>query len=246
MSDGGGMYLEVMPNGSKYWRLKYRVNVGDKRVERRLALGVYPEVSIKEARNAAAKARAQVREGIDPLDAKKQTKLSQHIAASNSFEAVALEWLEKNKIHWVDSYTVNVSRYINNYLVPYIGKRPIKEITAPELLAVLRKKESQGYYETAHRMKQVCGKIFRYAVSTGRAERDPSRDLDGALAKPKEKHLAALTEPDDVKKLLIAIDNFHGTKTVETALKLAPLVFVRPGELRHMEWSEVDLKNKLW
>ncbi|WP_156493475.1 site-specific integrase, partial [Oleiphilus sp. HI0125] len=136
--------------------------------------------------------------------------------------------------------------YIDNYMTPYIGKRPIKEITAPELLAVLRRKESQGYIETANRMKQIAGQIFRYGIATGRAERDPSRDLVGALAKPKEKHLASITKPSEVKVLLNAIDSFQGSKVVEVALKLSPLLFVRPTELRHMEWDELDLDDGLW
>ena len=242
LSDGQSLYIEIMPNGGKYWRLRYRFAGKQKRI----ALGVYPEVSIKAAREAATNARAQLRDGTDPLDAKKQTKLKQHLAAGNSFGAVAKEWLDKNKIHWVDSYTSRVVRYIDDYLNPYIGSRPITEITAPELLSVLRKKESEGFHETAHRVKQVAGKIFRYAIATGRAERDPSRDLDGALTKPKEKHLAAITDPKEVKQLLIAIDNYQGSKTVQVALRLSPLVFVRPGELRHMEWQEVNLEEKLW
>ncbi|MCH2160105.1 MAG: integrase arm-type DNA-binding domain-containing protein [Oleiphilaceae bacterium] len=242
ISDGQSLYIEIMPNGGKYWRLRYRFAGKQKRI----AFGVYPEVSIKEAREKATAARQQLRDGQDPADLKRQKKLQTHVNAASSFEVIAGEWLEKAKLHWSEGHTVRVERFVNKYLKPDLGKRPISEITPQELLAVLRKKESEGRHDTAHRVKQTAGQIFRYAVATGRAERDPSRDLDGALTKPKEKHLAAVTTPAEAKKLLIAIDAFEGSKVVEVALKLSPLLFVRPGELRHMEWQEIDLEEKLW
>ena len=242
LSDGRSLYIEIMPNGSKYWRLRYRF--GDK--QKRIALGVYPEITIKKARELASEARSNLRNGDDPADLKRQQKILKHIKTENTFEAVAKEWFEKQKDHWSEGHTIRVKRFVDNYLSKDLGKRPIADITPQELLAVLRKKESEGRHDTAQRVKQTAGQIFRYAVSIGKAERDPSHDLLGALTKPKEKHFAAITNPKEVKKLLIAIDNYEGTKVVEVALKISPLLLCRPGELRHMEWSEIDFKDKLW
>ena len=242
LSDGQSLYIEIMPNGGKYWRLRYRFAGKQKRI----AFGVYPEVGIKEAREKASKARQLLRDGLDPSDVKRERKLQSHISAESSFSIVAKEWFDKEKLHWSEGHTIRVDRFVQKYLNPDLGKRPISEISPQELLAVLRKKESEGRHNTAHRVKQTAGQIFRYAVATGRAPRDPSRDLDGALTKPVEKHFAAITDPAGVKKLLIAMDGFDGTKVVEVALKLSPLVFVRPKELRHMAWSEVDLEKRLW
>ena len=242
LSDGQSLYIEIMPNGAKYWRLRYRFAGKQKRI----AFGVYPEVSIKEARDKASKARQLLRDGLDPSDVKRERKLQSHISAESSFSIVAKEWFDKEKLHWSEGHTVRVERFVNKYLNPDLGKRPISEISPQELLAVLRKKESEGRHDTANRVKQTAGQIFRYAVATGKAPRDPSRDLDGALTKPVEKHFAAITDPAGVKKLLIAMDGFDGTKVVEVALKLSPLVFVRPKQLRHMEWDELDFDEKLW
>lgn len=242
LSDGQSLYIEIMPNGGKYWRLRYRY--ADK--QKRLALGVYPEITIKKARELACDARALLRDGVDPADQRRHQRLQQHLNASNSFESIAAEWIEKQKPHWSDGHTVRVERFLNKYLNPDLGKRPIGEITPTELLSVLRKKESEGRHNTAHRVKQTAGQIFRYAVATGKAERDPSHDLLGALAKPVETHFAAITTPQEVRKLMIAIDGYAGTKVVEIALKLSPLLLCRPGELRHMEWQELDFNEKIW
>ena len=220
LSDGRSLYIEIMPNGSKYWRLRYRF--GDK--QKRIALGVYPEITIKKARELASEARSNLRNGDDPADLKRQQKILKHIKTENTFEAVAKEWFEKQKDHWSEGHTIRVKRFVDNYLSKDLGKRPIADITPQELLAVLRKKESEGRHDTAQRVKQTAGQIFRYAVSIGKAERDPSHDLLGALTKPKEKHFAAITNPKEVKKLLIAIDNYEGTKVVEVALKISPLL----------------------
>jgi len=248
--DGEGLYIEITPNGSKYWRLKYRF--GGK--EKRISLGVYygstaknpKHISLKEARRLRYDLRESLHRGEDPAEIKRQEKLTKELGLNNSFELVAREWFKKEKSSWSDGHTVRVERFLDKYLVPSLGKRPIAEITPPELLQTLRKKENEGKHETAHRVKQTAGQIFRYAVATGRAERDPSQDLRGALTKPQEKHFASITNPKEVGKLLRAIDAYEGSKIVEIALKLSPLLFCRPGELRHMEWEEIDWQQSRW
>lgn len=242
LSDEKGMYLEVTPKGRKYWRLKYRY--GGK--EKRLALGVYPEVTLKEARNKRDDARKQLDNDIDPSAAKQATKAAQKVSGENSFEAVALEWFKTKMGDKSKSHQDRTLRALQKDLFPSVGRQPINDITAPQLLAALRKIESRGAIETAKRAKQTAGQIFRFAVATGRAERDPSADLAGALKTTKTKHLAAITEPQEVGRLLVAIDGFQGTATVQAALKLSPLLFCRPGELRHMEWEEINWGTKQW
>lgn len=240
--DGRGLYLEVMPTGAKYWRFKYRF--GGK--EKRLALGVYPETSLKEARDQTSEARRNLKQGSDPADLRRQAKLAQQLTSENSFEKVAAEWYAKERPRWSESHRTRVAWLLEKSLNPWIGSRPIGEITPPELLAALRRRESQGKLETAKRAKQVAGQVFRYAVATGRAERDPSGDLRGALATPRKKHYAAITEPKAVGQLLSAIDTFQGTPTVQAALKLSPILFCRPGELRTMEWVEINWEESRW
>jgi integrase len=238
--DSGGLYLEVSVAGGKYWRWKYRF--GGK--EKRLAFGVYPDVSLKAARGKRDDAREQLAAGIDPGEARKAKKIAQ--AGAESFEAVAREWHAKFSPGWVASHGDRILRRLEKDLFPWLGKRPIAEIKAPELLAVLRRIESRGAQETAHRAMQNCGQIFRYAVATGRAERDPIGDLLGALPPPKEKHHASIIEPKRVAELLRAIDSYQGFFATKCALRLAPLVFVRPGELRKAQWLEVDLEKAEW
>lgn len=240
--DGGGLYLEVNPAGGRYWRLKYRFA----NRERRLAIGVYPAVTLKAAREKAQKARQQIADGIDPSEAKRQEKIARAVGTAASFRAIAEEWFDKEKPHWSESHKERLTWIFKSALFPYIGHRPIAEINPPELLAALRRTESKGAIETANRAKQVAGQVFRYAVATGRAERDPTPDLKGALATPKVKHHPTLTDPKDVANLLRAIDGFSGTPTVTAALKLSPLLFVRPGELRHMEWAEINWAESRW
>ena len=239
---GKGMYLEVTPKGGKYWRYKFRF--GGK--EKRLALGVYPDVSLKKAGRRHDEARKLLDDGIDPSEVKRAQKLAQADLASNSFEVVAREWYAKQKPKWAETYSTRVLRALERNLFPYLGNRPIASITAPDLLAALRKVEHRGAVEIAHRIKQTAGQIFRYGVATGRAERDPSGDLKGALANPKETHLASITDPRKVGPLLLAFDDYVGTPTVKAALRLAPLLFVRPGELRHAEWREMELEATEW
>ena len=240
LTDEKGLYLEVHPAGGMYWRLKYRF-AGK---EKRLAFGVYPEVTLKEAREKRSDARKLLTNGVDPGEAKRAQKLRQKTLADDSFKKIALEWYEKELPHWTASYGERVKRLIETDLA-ILATRPIAEINAPELLAALRRIEGRGAIDTAHGVKQKAGQIFRYAIATGRAERDPSRDLDGALARPVKKHLPAITDPDKVAILLNILDGYEGTPVVRAALKIAPMVFVRPGELRQMEWGELYIRHPI-
>jgi integrase len=243
LTDGAGLYLFVHPHGGKYWRYDYRF--ADKR--KTLALGVYPDVSLAEARSYHQSAREQLSSGIDPSEIKRVQKLTQHLASTDSFEAVAREWFNQMMSEKSDSYRVRTLRILEKDLFPSLSNRPVSQIKAPELLAVLRKIEERGSVDIAHRAKQCSGLIFRYAVATGRAESDPSRDLTGALIpKRRTRHHASITDPKLIGKLLRAIDTFEGTLVVKTALKLSPMLFQRPGEIRHMEWSEINWQESRW
>ncbi len=242
VGEAKGMYLEVMPNGSKYWRLKYRVNGKEKR----LALGVYPEVSLSLARERRDEARKLLAQDIDPGEHKKATKAAKADRAANSFEVVAREWFSKYSPTWTPGHADRIIQRLERDLFPWIGSRPIADITAPELLATLRRIEARGALETAHRALQNSGQVFRYAIATGRAQRDPSPDLKGALPPVKQTHLAAITEPAQVGALLRAFDDYRGHFVTRCALRFAPLVFVRPGELRNAEWAEIDLEKAEW
>ncbi|OUR63489.1 integrase [Methylophaga sp. 42_25_T18] len=240
ITDEKGLYIEVTPKGGKRWRFKYRF--GGK--EKLLSLGIYPEITLKEARNRRNTHRRQVAEGIDPSDLRKAEK--QSLGAKNSFEAVAREWHNKFSANWSESHSTRTLTRLEQNVFPLLGTKNIKDITAPELLSVLRRVESRGALETAHRVNQICGQVFRYAISTGRAERDSAADLKGALPPTKVKHHPSITEPVKIGALMRAIQDFTGTIITATALKLSPLVFVRPGELRQAEWSEIDLDNAEW
>jgi Arm DNA-binding domain len=233
--DEKGLFLLVKANGAKYWRMKYRSSGKEKL----LALGVFPEVTLAQARKACEEARSLLHGGEDPAETKKAQKSAKLNAAANSLEVVALEWFEKRGVKSLNSDT-RIIRMIERDLFPLMGRRPISEITAPELLGVLRKIEARGAIDTAHRAKRCASQIFRYAIATGRITSDPSAGLKGALATPTKNHLAAITDHREVGKLLVAIDGYRGTPTVMAALKLSPLVFCRPGELRHLEWSEIN------
>jgi integrase len=242
LSDSRGMYLEISPSGGKWWRFKYRI--GGK--EKRISLGVYPDVGLAEARDKREQARKLVAAGIDPTEHRKAAEAALEENTENTFEAIAREWFGMFSKQWVPGHADKIIRRLELNVFPWIGTRPIKAITAPELLAVMRRMESRGANETAHRALQVCGRVFRFAVATGRAERDPSRDLSGALAPTKEKHLASITDPQEVGALLRAIDAYDGSWITRCALRLAPLVFVRPGELRAAQWSEFDFEKSEW
>lgn len=238
--DERGMYLEISPSGGKWWRLKYRF--GGK--EKRLSLGVYPDVSLAKARERREGARAVLADGIDPSEQRRQQQDKD--AGVDSFETVAREWFAKQEPNWRKSHSSKIIRRLERDLFPWLGKRPVGAITPPELLKVLRRIEARGALETAHRALQNSGQVFRYAVATGQAERDPAADLRGALAPWKPKHYPSITDPDQVGALLRAIDGYTGSFIVRCALQLAPLVFVRPGELRQAEWSEFDLAGATW
>lgn len=240
--DADGLYLEVSPSGGKLWRFKYRF--GGK--EKRLALGIYPTVSLKDARERRDNARRLLSNGIDPSIEKKVQKAATVTRHANSFEAVAREWYAKHSPNWAASHSSKVIQRLEKDLFPWIGGRPIAEITPPELLTALRRIENRGALDTAHRAQQDCGRVFRYAVATGRAERDPSADLRGAMPPARGGHFAAIIEPAAVGELLRAIDGFRGTFIVQCALRLAPMFFVRPGELRQAEWAGFDLDKAEW
>jgi len=242
LSDGHGLYLLVNPKGAKYWRYKYRY--GGK--EKTLALGVFPEVSLKDARVAHQEARTKLDKGVDPGEERRVQKLTRNLAAADSFEAVALEWFGKVMPDKSESYRVRTRRILEKDLFPVIGQRPVGAIKPPEMLAALRRIEARGANDIAHRAKQTAGQIFRYAVVTGRAERDPSADLKGALAPRQKQHHAAITDPDEVGRLMVAIDGFTGTPVVKTAVQLSALLFQRPGEIRAMEWSEINWDQARW
>lgn len=240
LPDGKGMYLLVNATG-KYWRLDYR-HSGKRKT---LALGVYPDVTLKAARDKRDAARQQLAAGIDPSEARKAAKVAQ--AGADSFEAIAREWLAQTDAKRTANTNKTIKTRMEADLLPWLGKRPIAEIKAPELLATLRRVEARGSLIVAKRLRQVAGQIFRYAVATGRAERDPSGDLRGALKSPAtERHHAALTTPAEVGALMRELDGYQGYFVTKCALQLSPLLFVRPGELRAAEWGEIDLEVGEW
>ena len=238
--DERGLYLEVSPNGGKWWRLKYRFNGKEKR----LSLGVYPDVSLKDARERRDEARKLVANDIDPSEHRKTHKLAN--GEGNSFEAVAREWFTKNSPSWSADHADRIKRRLENDIFPWIGGKPIGNIAVPELLSVIRRIENRGALETAHRALGNCSQVFRYAVATGRAERDPTGDLRGALPPARGKNFAAVTDPNQVSKMLQVMDGYEGSLIVRCALQLAPLVFVRPGELRKAEWKDIDFEAAEW
>jgi integrase len=240
--DDRGLYLEVSPAGGKWWRHKYRFEGKEKR----LSLGVYPDVGLKEARERRDDARKLLASGVDPGAHRKAQKLARNEQGANSFEVVAQEWFAKYAAIWAVSHSERTMRRFERDVFPWIGSRPICDIHAPEILTVLRRIEARGAGETAHRALSNCGQVFRYAVATGRASRDPSADLRGALSRVKKSHFAAKTEPEAVAGILRAIDGYLGTLPVRCAMRLAPLLFVRPGELRTAKWADVDVEEKEW
>lgn len=242
LTDASGLHLLVSPNGCKGWRLRYRF--GGK--EQMLSLGTYPEIGLKDARNRRDEARKLIANGINPSAKRQQDKRQITEAATDSFESVAREWYAKYSPQWATSHGEKIIRRLERDIFPWIGSHPARSITAPELLAVLRRIESRGAVETAHRAGQNCGQVLRYAVATGRAERDPSGDLKGALPPIRQTHLASITEPEAIGQLLRSMDAYQGSMVTRCALLLAPLVFVRPGELRRAEWAEIDLDGAEW
>ena len=241
-TDGGGMYL-LVNSGGKYWRMNYRF--ADKR--KTLALGVYPAVSLAKARQRRDKARELLADGVDPSTAKQEDKQAKADAAGNTFEKVARDWLIKTKPKRAEITHLKVSTWLEKDAFPFIGNMPISTIGPRDVLdKVVRKVEARGAIDTAHRLKQLCGQVFRYAVVTGLAERDVTTDLREALVTKTTKHHAAITEPKQVGDLMRSIFAYTGHPCTVAALKLTPLVFVRPGELRTMDWAELDLDAAEW
>lgn len=240
--DGGGLFLDVQSRGGRYWRMKYRA-AGK---EKLLSFGVYPEVTLSEARRRRDEARLALREGRDPAADRKLEKQQKRLAAENTFEAIGKEWLALRKAKLAASTYLKTEWLLHDLLCPWLGKMPIDSIKAPDLLAALRKTEARGAFESAHRAKQCAGSVFRFAIATGRAQYNPAADLREALHPVVTRSRAAITEPTKVGQLLRAIDGYTGSFVTCCALRLAPLTFVRPGELRKAEWSEFDLSAKEW
>lgn len=249
VASGGGekqmyLFLKALKDGSigQYWRLDYELN-GTRNTH---ALGTYPEISLAEARDLRDEAKSLIAKGIAPSEHNKAKKTARANSAANSFEVIAREWWQSHMANMAPSHKDKVLRRFEVHLFPWLGKRPIADLTAPEILMAIKRIEKLGILETAHRALQSCGQVFRYAVQTGRARYDVTADLKGALPAPTTKHMAAFTEPNDVAELLRAIDAFKGTLTVQCALHIAPLVFVRPSELRMAKWADIDLDAGEW
>ncbi|MCA8104763.1 tyrosine-type recombinase/integrase [Burkholderia sp. AU36459] len=241
LADGQGMYLEVMPNGSKYWRLKYRIDGKEKR----MALGVYPAVTLLAARKARDEIKDQLRAGLDPSHEKRRVKAQRSLDRANSFEPIAREWHEQKRGAWSERHADRIMKLLERELFPVLGARPIAEITAPELLAVIRKIEARDAIELAHKAIQATSQIFRYAIATGRAERDPAPDLRGALKTRTVVHMKRVSEAE-LPELMQKISAYDGDFQTRLALQFMALTFVRTSELRFAEWTEIDEKKKEW
>jgi len=241
--DGAGLYLEVVPAGGRWWRLKYRF-AGK---EKLLSLGVYPEVRLADARVRCAEARKLLADGIDPSVHRRAQRTARTEKAANTFEVVAREWFEKISPGWAPSHATRVLSRLERDVFPYIGGRPIGELAPPDILRVLQRIENRNVLETAHRVRTDIGAVFRYAIVTGRADRDAAADLRGALKPTNPEHFAAVTDPNALGELLRALWGYQdGTPVVVAALKLAPMLFVRPGELRSARWADIDLDAGEW
>lgn len=242
LSDAHGLYLLVSKAGGKLWRFDYRFN----NVRRTLSIGPYPLISLSEARDARDNARKLLRSRVDPIEQKRLEQVETELRRGVTFALIADEVIAKMERERRAEATLTKTRWLIDFARPHIGARPIAEITAPEVLAVLRKVEERGRYETARRLRSVIGSVFRYAIATGRATADPTYALRGALTSPQVSHYATITDPNEVGELLRAIDGYDGQPATHAALRLAPHVFVRPGELRTAEWTEIDLDKAVW
>ena len=242
LADGKGLYLLVTASGSKLWRFKYRIDGKEKK----LALGSYPEVGLKDARARRDAARQSIQSGSDPSIAKREARIANRIAAATTFAGIADEYILKLKAEGKAAVTVAKTRWLLTKLSPALGTRPISEISPHELLAVLKKVESVGHRETARRLRSFSSRVFRYAVATARASVDPAQPLQGALVSPVAKHHAAITDPIVFGKLLRSIETYSGQPVTKMALRFTPHVYQRPGEVRKAEWSEIDFEKALW
>ncbi|MGF6922204.1 tyrosine-type recombinase/integrase [Paraburkholderia sp. 40] len=242
LADSGRMYLQLDKSGAKYWRMNYRFAGKDKT----LALGVYPDVSLLAARKKRDEARQKLSAGLDPSNVKRLEKRAARLAAANSFEAVARGWIDERKSGVAPAQHAKTLARMKNDVFPWLGKRPISDIDAPEILAVLKRIDSRGARFTAHRARSEISRVFRYGIKEGHCKTDPARDLVGAIPPAQTTHFASITEPTKVGEMLRAFDGFAGTFPVLCALRLAPLLFVRPGELRQAQWSQFDLDKCEW
>lgn len=243
MSDGRGLYLLVPKTGHKGWRFRFRFSGK----ENSLSLGIYPDVSLKNARERSQEARELLAQGINPNKQRKENKTEiDKNDTQNTFKAVGQEWFGYNKNKWSEKYQVNVSRMLEQKLYPWIGETSIEQVTASVLLSALRKTETEGRHESAMRAKQIAGQVLRYGAITRQTGRDVTPDLKGQLTTPKPKHMAAIIVPKELGRLLLAIDSYQGSREVHCALRFSPLTFARPGEIRHAEWSEIDWDESLW
>jgi integrase len=242
LSDERGLYLLINPNGSRWWRFDYRFQG----IRKTLSMGVYPDVPLKLARERRDEARSLLAAGADPGVQRKAEKRASAEAGSNTFEALAREWMATRGKEWTASYASKTKSALERHVFPSVGAKPITEITAPDLLALLRAIETRGTVDMAHRVQQHCGGIFRFAIATGRATTDPVPSLRGALSTVKKEHFAALTDPTEYAELLRAIDNYRGEATTKAAMQLLALTFQRTKEVRFAEWSQFDFDQALW
>jgi len=245
ISDVGGcsgLHVFVRAKGGKYWRLKYRI-AGK---EKLLQIGAYPAISLKDARLKAFEAKRLINEGTDPMAQRKAEKREALGFSENTFEVIANAWFAIISPEWSDTHKDRTQNLLKNHLFPWLAKRPITEITPPELLDVLHKAQNRGLLETAKRAKQTASQVFRHAIRIGKLTSDPSRDLSGGLTTPKQKHYAAVTDPKKAGALMVAISNYQGTPAVKAALQLSALLFQRPGEIRTMKWEDIDWVAGEW
>jgi integrase len=242
LADSGGLFLLIRPRGSRLWQFKYRMNGR----EQKLSFGPYPLVSLKHARALRDEAKLEIFKGGHPARRRREAKIAASIHARDRFEDVAAEYIQKRELEGLAASTIEKATWLLDQLRPSIGRRPIREITPRDLLSALKKIEQSGRRETARRVRSLASRVFRYAVATLRADSDPAQLLRGALIAPVTRHYAAITEPEALGELLRAIDGYEGRLTTRFALRIAPHVFLRPGELRNAEWTEIDLENAVW
>lgn len=249
LADGNGLYLLIKKSGRKYWRYNYRF-LGKQKT---FSYGVYPDITLKEVRELHAEVRRKVASGVDPSYEKRVSKILSGLNQENSFESIATEFVESRKVlskvgksKWGVAASVRAEGRLRNYVFPYIGRAPMADVTPPEVLALLRKIESKGFYETAHRIRSLISQIYCYGIATQRCVDDPAANLSGALVPYQAVQFAAITDPSEIGGLLRAIDDYKGSALTQFALRLAPLTLVRPGELRHAEKSEFNLVDAVW